>query len=317
MGSINIQPPSGLRNVTEVFIYLRNNKHQNRAFLNEGFTDTRDENFSLISLDENKVTAGSVQPPSWVNVVDEISYELERIQSRKNLLKDFQQKHLKRPDFSDETSAKEQEKIKELTEEVTNIFTHVRRLIRLLQEAETSRRPKLEQLRENVTASFLFTLNNLLNEFRSNQSNYVRQIDARKKNVDSFLLATDQNTGAFDVFNEIEGNNSTEDLTIDQLQAIVENENMVREREKEVIKISKSILELNTLFKDLASLVLDQGTILDRIDYNVEQSVIKIKSAFQNVQKAEQYSRNRKMHFIVVLAGIALFLLLLLIATKL
>lgn len=81
-------------------------------------------------MDENKVTAGSVQPPSWVNVVDEISYELERIQSRKNLLKDFQQKHLKRPDFSDETSAKEQEKIKELTEEVTNIFTHVRRLIR-------------------------------------------------------------------------------------------------------------------------------------------------------------------------------------------
>jgi hypothetical protein len=154
MGSINVQPPSGLRNVTEVFIYLRNNKHQNRAFLNEGFADTRDENFSLISLDENKVTAGSVQPPSWVNVVDEISYELERIQSRKNLLKDFQQKHLKRPDFSDETSAKEQEKIKELTEEVTNIFTHVRRLIRLLQEAETSRRPKLEQLRENVTASF-------------------------------------------------------------------------------------------------------------------------------------------------------------------
>uniref|UniRef100_A0A914Y340 t-SNARE coiled-coil homology domain-containing protein n=1 Tax=Panagrolaimus superbus TaxID=310955 RepID=A0A914Y340_9BILA len=317
MGSINIQPPSGLRNVTEVFIYLRNNKHQNRAFLDEGFTDTRDENFSLISLDENKVVAGSVQPPTWVNVVDEISYELERIQSRKNLLKDFQQKHLKRPDFSDETSAKEQEKIKELTEEVTNIFTHIRRLIRLLQEAETSRRPKLEQLRENVTASFLFTLNNFLNEFRSNQSNYVRQIDARKKNVDSFLLATDHNTGAFDVFNDIEGNNSTEDLTIDQLQAIVENENMVREREKEVIKISKSILELNTLFKDLASLVLDQGTILDRIDYNVEQSVIKIKSAFQNVQKAEQYSRNRKMHFIVVLAGIALFLLLLLIATKL
>lgn len=73
-----------------------------------------------------------------------------------------------------------------------------------------------------------------MNEFRSNQSNYVRQIDARKKNVDSFLLATDHNTGAFDVFNEIDGNNSTEDLTIDQLQAIVENENMVREREKEV-----------------------------------------------------------------------------------
>lgn len=85
----------------------------------------------------------------------------------------------------------------------------------------------------------------------------------------------------------------------------------------QVIKISQSILELNTLFKDLASLVLDQGTILDRIDYNVEQSVFQIKSAYQNLQKAERYQKNKKMHFIVILAGIAAFLLLLLIATKL
>lgn len=85
----------------------------------------------------------------------------------------------------------------------------------------------------------------------------------------------------------------------------------------QVVKISKSILELNTLFKDLASLVADQGTILDRIDYNVEQSVMQIKSAYQNIQKAEKYQRNRKMHIIVILAGIAAFLLLLLIATKL
>lgn len=41
MGSLNVQPPSALRNVTEVFIYLRNNKHQNRAFLNEGFSETK------------------------------------------------------------------------------------------------------------------------------------------------------------------------------------------------------------------------------------------------------------------------------------
>lgn len=83
-------------------------------------------------MDENKVSVGTTQPPSWVNIIDEISYELERIQSRKNVLKELQQKHLKRPDFSDEAGAKEQEKIKDLTDEVTNIFTHVRRLIRLV-----------------------------------------------------------------------------------------------------------------------------------------------------------------------------------------
>uniref|UniRef100_A0A7E4VN66 t-SNARE coiled-coil homology domain-containing protein n=1 Tax=Panagrellus redivivus TaxID=6233 RepID=A0A7E4VN66_PANRE len=315
MGSINVQPPAALRNLTEVFIYLRNNKHQNRGFLNEGYDESKDEKFTLINLDNDKVVAASVQPPSWVNVIDEISFELEKIQSRMKNLFDLQQKHLKRPDFSEEGAFQEQDKIKDLTEELTNIFNHVRRLIRLLQEADSNVRPKLNQLRENVTASFLLSLNNLLNDFRTHQSSYVRQIDARKKNVDSFLIATESNTGAFDVFNDLQGDQS-EELTIDQLQAIVENESMVREREREVIKISKSILELNTLFKDLASLVMDQGSILDRIDYNVETSVIKIKSAYQNVQKAERYQRNKKMHFILILAGIALFLLLLLIASK-
>jgi len=317
MGSLNVQPPSALRNVTEVFIYFRNNRHQNRSYLNEGFNDSRDETFTLIALDGDKAVAGSSTPPAWVSIVDEVSYELDRLQSREKMLKELQQKHLKRPDFSDEASAREQEKIKELTEELTSIFTHVRRLIRLLQETDPCHRKSIDALRENVTSSFLFTLNNLLNDFRSSQSHYVRQIDARKKNVDSFLLATEHNTGAFDIFNDVPVQNSTEELTIDQLQMIVENESMVRDREKEVVKISKSILELNTLFKDLASLVTDQGTILDRIDYNVEQSVMQIKSAYQNIQKAEKYQRNRKMHIIVILAGIAAFLLLLLIATKL
>jgi syntaxin 16 len=100
---------------------------------------------------------------------------------------------------------------------------------------------------------------------------------------------------------------------MDQIQQIVQNESMIMEREREVVKISKSILELNTLFKDLASLVVDQGTIMDRIDYNVEQSVLQIKAAHKHVQKAYQGQKTRKMQCIIILASIAMFLMLILI----
>lgn len=84
-----------------------------------------------------------------------------------------------------------------------------------------------------------------------------------------------------------------------------------------MIKISQSILELNILFKDVASLVLDQGTILDRIDYNVERSSFRIKSALKDVQKAQNYQKgNKKMQIILVLAGLALFLMLIILLTK-
>ena len=46
----------------------------------------------------------------------------------------------------------------------------------------------------------------------------------------------------------------------------------MRERDEEIQKIARSIQELSDIFKELAVLVIDQGTILDRIDFNMEQA---------------------------------------------
>ena len=45
-----------------------------------------------------------------------------------------------------------------------------------------------------------------------------------------------------------------------------------QERDREVRSILQSINDLAQIMKDLSTLVIDQGTVLDRIDYNMEQA---------------------------------------------
>lgn len=58
------------------------------------------------------------------------------------------------------------------------------------------------------------------------------------------------------------------------------NTRQVAERDEEIRRIVESIAELQSIFKDLAGLVADQGTVLDRIDYNMEQTVVKVSLYF-------------------------------------
>jgi syntaxin 16 len=68
----------------------------------------------------------------------------------------------------------------------------------------------------------------------------------------------------------------------------------------------------------VARLIVEQGTILDRIDYNIEQTDVRVKSALKSVKKAEQYQQNnRKMMCIVVLSGAIIFFVILLLLFKL
>jgi len=100
-----------------------------------------------------------------------------------------------------------------------------------------------------------------------------------------------------------------------QLQLLPDNASVVKEREREIATITRSIVEINWLFKDLTGFIVDQGTVLDRIDFNVEQTTVRVKSALRSVKKAEEYQkRSRKMYCIFVLAVcvvVGLFLLVL------
>lgn len=57
------------------------------------------------------------------------------------------------------------------------------------------------------------------------------------------------------------------------------NDVAIAQREREINEIAQGIIELAEIFKELQNMVIDQGTMLDRIDYNVENMAVNVKAA--------------------------------------
>ncbi|KAK1218503.1 t-SNARE affecting a late Golgi compartment protein 2 [Marasmius sp. AFHP31] len=60
----------------------------------------------------------------------------------------------------------------------------------------------------------------------------------------------------------------------------------LQSRDREISEIAKSISSLAELFKDLSALVIDQGTLLDSVEYNIEQTAVQMDEAVKELNTA-------------------------------
>lgn len=93
------------------------------------------------------------------------------------------------------------------------------------------------------------------------------------------------------------------------------NDQYLEQREREINKLAMGILEISTMFKEMESMVIDQGTMLDRIDYNLTNTVHDLKSSEKELIKATTYQKRTtkcKVIFFMVLCVFALLMILML-----
>lgn len=93
----------------------------------------------------------------------------------------------------------------------------------------------------------------------------------------------------------------------------MQNEPDLETRTRELNEIAKSIASLAEVFKDLQAMVIDQGTLMDSIEYNVEQTVVHVQEAAKELKVATTYQKStgrRKCIFLLVLIIVGLILVL-------
>ncbi|KAJ3575133.1 hypothetical protein NP233_g1297 [Leucocoprinus birnbaumii] len=87
-------------------------------------------------------------------------------------------------------------------------------------------------------------------------------------------------------------------------------------RDRELSEIAKSIAQLAELFKDLSALVIDQGTLLDSVEYNIEQTAVRMEEAVKELSVATTYQRNTGRRKCILLLLLVIFGLIVVLIFK-
>ena len=86
-------------------------------------------------------------------------------------------------------------------------------------------------------------------------------------------------------------------------------EDVSLEREAEVAKIMESVMDLAQVMKDLSVLVVDQGSVLDRIDYNCEQVAVAVEEGHKELVHAETTQKKNRLLVVILCLFVAVVLM--------
>lgn len=251
-------------------------------------------------------SSSAVLPPQWVDDVDEVNGLLSEIVRLMGVLNSM---HATRVGTVFGKDLDDMEvKIEEMTAAVTNKFKQAERM--LMRVGNETKRIGGEEatIGSNVQRSLARKLQELSAEFRQKQRKYLSDVQTQKSGA---WAETESKFG-------IDLNETEKEFGFNEEQlAVVEDLNVsVQTRDREIIKIAKSIEELSSIFKELAVLVIDQGTILDRIDYNMEAVVEHTKEGISQLEKAEGHQKSARPMKCIICLSIIIFILLVILILK-
>jgi syntaxin 16 len=258
-------------------------------------------------------------PPSWVDVSEQIDETLASIRRKVSQL-DVLHRRNALPGFDDRS--KDEKEIEKLTLQITSDLHGCQSLIKGL-DSQLQKETSAAELKmgANMKISLATKVQEASMQFRKMQSQYLKSL-----RNEAFPATPLERAGSPAQFGSSQFAGSDPQLedeldvqlsenTLQQSSMLATSEDAsIRQREQEITKIAQGILELAEIFKDLQTMVIDQGTLLDRIDYNVETMYVNVKQADKElIQGAHYQKRTQKCKIILLLVLIILALIIILI----
>merc|ERR1712126_498756 len=93
-------------------------------------------------------------------------------------------------------------------------------------------------------------------------------------------------------------------------QMVIEEEERIsqlQQREQSMRQLESDIVDVNTIFKDLATMVHEHGEIVDSIEQNIESTTVQVTTGTEQLRQAADYqSKARKKKIILAVLGLVI-----------
>ena len=273
---------------------------------NPGFTRDKTKLFSTFRAQSTRNRPGGDGPAvaadsSLVQMATGIESRFAEVESKIAELKQvYDDRFRTLTSFTDERQA--EARVGALTTAISQLLGVLRDEVR--HEVSRGGSERRRMLETNLQHGHAARLRNLTLQFREMQQDYVRRLRTFNQGAD--VMGSMANQG--DDFN-LENFNDI-GFTDQQQNMVVQNELANQQRLREFREMSQMMNTVQELFRDLGTLIMEQGTMLDRIDGNIMEAINEIDEGNRQLEKAEEHQKKGNKCFYWYLIAVVVAILI-------
>ncbi|GIQ84544.1 syntaxin-16 [Kipferlia bialata] len=254
--------------------------------------DGMDDTESLLLADENSIS----EQPEWLQLANSVKADLTEVERNMTAVQQGRADR-QRNILDDQLDVR----LDVLTQKITRLFREatgkVSRMSRIPARGEAA------VVKGSVVKTLSSQISNLSTAFRQDQAVFLRDLRQRSGVVRADSSLQDEET----------------QYRESRLAQVLSAEHTrVEDVQQDVMNVVRSISDLGQMAKDMSMLVVDQGTLLDRIDYNMTVALDDVEAGVTDLTKSEEYQKRAKclQNWTYILAGLTGLIIVIMVISK-
>ena len=296
------------RNLSMRYIMIRekmnihyNKKNNIKSYFNE---NNSDRFTSQLISSKDKIELQNLQSPRYMDMYEQCNNLLKDLEIEFNKLKEEQQKRIV-PTFDETNTKLINQNIQMISDKMTRKLKKCKYLTKELKTLLANSSLD-DNIKINMYQNLLNRLAEISREMQINEEKYLQKYQELNGYEESFFnINNSNNLDSIETF-QSHAFNSNNKKKID----------VSKERNKEIDQMVNTVNELKNIFQDVSNMVIFQGTILDRIDYNTYQSRHNIRRGNRELEESHERLKSGCLRRLNQILIIAIFIMSILIIFK-